>query len=265
MKIFFLRDIKCRLLYLVFLLTVSQSLFSQTEDYGQFWNGYSFIRDINPKWGIDVAGGFRTSSVPGNSSFMSQVTRIHGKAGARCYISKRWTLFASFGYYLNRHVPELSQRKAPELRTSIQANYLMIKQRFRLGIKTGLEDRHLKNVDNYFESVFRLRLQLKGVYPLNGPVIKEKVLYSFLSDEVMLKTKSSVSGSSVFDRNRFNAGFGYSFVNDLQLEVSYVHDLLPRNDRTVSYHVLQANVIFTDFLPNFKKKYKREKTAIEGQ
>lgn len=255
---------KKKWLYL-FLLT-GFAVYSQTRSYNQFWNEYSFTDDISSKWAFEWAGGFRTSDVPDSDNPMSQIIRIYGRAGFRYYTSTRWKLGAYYWYIFNRDVPELSQEKAPEMRMTLQANYALLRKRFKTNLRGTIEDRHLKNSERNFESVTRFRIQAKAVYPLTAPVIKDNVLYGFVSDEVMFKTKSSVSGNTFFDRNRVNAGLGYSFINDFQVEVSYLNDYLPRPHVTKVYHAAQVNVIFTNIFHDLKKKKNRhEKTAIEAQ
>lgn len=121
----------------------------------------------------------------------------------------------------------------------------------------------MRNDDGYFEAVMRFRFQTKMTYPINHPLIETNTIYTFISDEVMFKTKSSISGNSVFDRNRFTAGLGYSFPGEIQMELSYANENLPRGDRTEIYHAIQLNVIFNDIIPNLKKVFTREKTSID--
>lgn len=247
----------------LFLATGSSSM-AQTQEYNQFWNEYAFTRDLNESWSLEANTGFTTSSVPDVSNPFFTFTQFYFRAWGHYYPHNRWKLSAFYAYYYNNNVPELSQRKAPEFRSSIQATYYAIKARGRLNFRLRYEDRHLQNDDSYFEAVTRLRIQSKFTYPLFGPKIEKEVLYSFASDEVFFKTKSDISGPDFFDRNRFTIGLGYAFTNDIQFEVSYANEVLPRHERKEIYHALQVNVIFTNFLSNFKKKaYIRDKTAID--
>ncbi|WP_417357548.1 DUF2490 domain-containing protein [Flavobacterium sp.] len=253
-----------RFLYLLLFLLTGFTAFSQTENYTQFWNEYAFVKDINEKWSIEADVGITTSGVPEHNSPFYGIIQFYGRGWGHYYPSERWKLSFFYAFFYNTNVPELLQEKSPEHRLAVQLTYLMTKTRLRTNLKARLEDRHLENDTGYFEAVMRLRFQAKGTYPLNGPIIKPGILYTFLSDEVMFKTRGSVSGNTFFDRNRFTVGFGYSFVSEFQVELSYVNELLPRPDKTSSYDAFQINVVFTDLFSDlFAKKYKREKTAID--
>ncbi|RYJ42389.1 DUF2490 domain containing protein [Flavobacterium beibuense] len=253
---------KKKWLYL-FLLT-GFAVYSQTENYMQFWNEYAFVKDINEKWSLEADMGITTSGIPEHNNIFYNLIQFYGRGWAHYYPSERVKISFFYAFFYNTNVPELLQDKSPEHRLATQFTYLMTKTRLRTNLRGRLEDRHLENDAGYFEAVMRLRMQAKATYPLNGPIIKPGVVYAFMSDEVMFKTRSSISGNTFFDRNRLTVGFGYSFVNEFQVELSYVNELLPRPDKTSSYDAIQVNVVFTDLFSDlFKGKFKREKTAID--
>lgn len=181
-----------------------------------------------------------------------------------CYPAERSKISLFYAYYLNKNVPELNQDEAPEFRSAIQLTYNLLKaERMKVNLRLRLEDRHLHNEDSYFEAVQRLRFQIKTVCPINDIKIKENVLYAFASDEVFFKTKSQVSGPEIFDRNRFTIGLGYAFTSDMQIELSYVNEIMPRKKTDKLVNAIQATVIFNNLLPNLLKSFNRTKKDVD--
>ncbi len=246
------------------LIYSSVKTFAQTEQRAQFWNEYAFVKNLNADWALEADIGITTSSTPNNSDPFNRIIQFYVRGWVHYYPSDRWRLTAAYSYYFNKNVPELYQEKAPELRASLQATYVLIKKRARVNLRARIEDRHLKNEDDYFEAVTRFRFQAKLTYPINNPLIEKNTLYTFTSDEVFFKTQSSISGNSFFDRNRFTIGLGYAFPGDVQAELSYANENLPRDNRTEIYHAIQVNVIFNDVIPSIKKAFSREKTSIDN-
>ena len=98
----------------------------------------------------------------------------------------------------------------------------------------------------------RLRGQIKIVYPFNGPVIALHVLYGIASEELMFKTSSKISGPNLFDRNKFTAGIGYGITKNLQIELTYGNEYLPRTPVSNSYNAISCNLIFNNVLPRLE-------------
>lgn len=168
-----------------------------------------------------------------------------------------------YAYYYNKNVPELNQDQAPEFRIAAQVTYLLLKQsRLKLNIRSRLEDRHLRNEDGFFEAVGRFRFQARAVYPFKQNIVKNE-FYGFVSDELFFKTKSQVSGSEFFDRNRFTGGLGYFIKDDIQLEISYANEIMPRKQTSQLVNAIQFNVVFNDFFPNLIKSLKPKKRILE--
>ena len=63
-----------------------------------------------------------------------------------------------------------------------------------------------------------------------------------------------MTGAAVFDRNRFTIGSGYSITDDVQLELTYVNEILPRNPVNEIYNAFQVNVSFNNLFQNLGKK-----------
>lgn len=253
---------KYQLSIYLFLFTAITCI-AQTENYNQLWDEFIFTRKLSEKWSLESDVGFRTSSVPEDSNPIYSITQVYLRVWGHYRVAERWKLSFSYGYFYNSVVPELNQTQSNEYRGAIQATYFIARNRHKLNGRLRLEDRHLQNDEGNFEAVLRIRTQLKYLYPITAPQIEHGVLYTFASDELFFKSSSSVSGSDFFDRNRAIAGLGYAFTNNMQMEVSYVNEILPRDGVTKIYNVVQVQVIFTDFLDNAKKLFKKPKPIMD--
>jgi hypothetical protein len=248
----------------VLIVTGNISAYAQTDKLNQFWNEYTFTRDLSQTWVAELNAGLTSSSVPEDDNIFYGIIQIYGRVWIHHYPAERWKLSFFYAYYLNKNVPELEQIKAPEYRFAFQATYNLLKHhRVNVNLRGRIEDRNIKNQDLIFEAVERFRFQAKAVCPINAPKIAENVLYAFASDELFFKTKSQISGNEVFDRNRFILGLGYSATKDVQIEVSFANEILPRSGTDKVYNALQLNFIFNNFLSNTIKPFKRQKTAVD--
>lgn len=247
---------------LILLFAITNSIAQDTK-YNQFWSEYAFTRDLSETWALEADIGLTSSSVPLNNNPFYGIIQFYFRGWAHYFPNEKWKLSVFYAYYYNKNVPELSQRKAPEFRSAIQATYYILRGRSKLSTRLRIEDRHLQNEALFFEAVQRFRIQAKYVYPFKGQTIKKDVLYGFASDELFFKTKSDISGPDNFDRNRFTIGLGYALTESIQMELSYANEVLPRDLRKEIFNAVQVNVIFTDFLASMKKAPEREKRAID--
>jgi hypothetical protein len=95
---------------------------------------------------------------------------------------------------------------------------------------------------------------LKFVYPISIFKLKEDALYGIVSEEIFLKTKGSTTGNESFDRNRLTLGFGYSFTDHFQIELSYMNEYLPRDTNDKMYNSISTSLIFNDLISTLRKK-----------
>ena len=70
----------------------------------------------------------------------------------------------------------------------------------------------------------RIRYQLLGVVPLQGPELDDGEWYFTAFDELFLNFGPEVA-ANVFNQNRVAGGFGYHFAKDLQLEALYLSQI----------------------------------------
>ncbi|MHA3789207.1 DUF2490 domain-containing protein [Flavobacterium hauense] len=251
-------------IFTILFIVTGFSVYSQTETLNQFWNEYAFTRDLSEKWVAELDAGLTTSGVPDENTIFYGFTQFSFRGWIHYYPASRWKLSFFYAYYYNENVPELNQNKAPEYRFAFQATYNLLKhRRINVNLRGRFEDRNIKTDAGIYESVERFRFQARAVCPINKPKIESNTLYGFVSDELYFKTKSQISGSDNFDRNRATIGLGYKASNDFQIEISYANEYLPREGNDKVYNALQVNVTFNNLLPNTFKHFKRKETAVD--
>jgi hypothetical protein len=236
----------------------------QNGDHGQLWNEYILNHTFNDKWETELDIGQTFTSLEQNTSVFGTLSQVYGRAWVHFSPSEKWKLSFFYAYYYNHNVPEINQTEAPEWRSAMQAIYRIHTGRYTLSTRARIEDRHIYNPDSVYEAVNRLRTQLKIVYPLNGSSIEKKVIYGFSSDELFFKTKSKISGPDLFDRNRFTIGLGYAFTDNIQLELSYVNEALPRSGAVNFNNAIQINLSFNNLFENIGRKLFGPKKPLQA-
>jgi hypothetical protein len=250
-------------LILVLLLVTSIS-YSQSIHYNQFWNETQFNRTINKKWSaeLDLEGTYSSTDYSSNLFDKNIQRAIRG--WAHYYLTPRWKLSTSLAYHNNKDVPEIGQFESPEWRFTTQGTYFFHKTGYTLSTRMRLEFRHLKNQEDDYENVLRYRQQIKYMQPLNSKILRQGVVYAVASDEVYIKTQAEVTGESFFDRNRFNIGAGYLFTDDIQVELTYANEYLPRSTQNKIINAASLNVTFNNLFKKLHKKlFQKPETQTE--
>lgn len=106
----------------------------------------------------------------------------------------------------------------------------------------------MRNQDDDYENVFQYRQHLKYIKPINSKILRDGVVYAIASDEIYLKSGAKVTGESFFDRNRFNAGAGYLFTDDFQVELTYSNEYLPRSSGNQITNATSLTITFNNLL-----------------
>ncbi|RED19670.1 uncharacterized protein DUF2490 [Flavobacterium cutihirudinis] len=238
------------ILVILFITSIS---YSQTTNYSQFWNEIQFNRSISEKWSaeFDIAGTY--SSTTSNSNLFEQNIQRSLRVWGHYYLTPRWKLSASLAYFNNKDVPEIGQFESPEWRFAPQGIYYFHKTGYTLSTRMRLEWRHMKNQQDDYENVLRYRQQVKYLQPINSKILRQGVVYAIASDEVFLKTGSKVTGESFFDRNRLNLGAGYLFTDDIQVELTYANEFLPRNSGNQTVNAASLTITFNNLYRNIHK------------
>jgi hypothetical protein len=239
-------------LFFVFLLVPCNSK-AQTNTYTQFWNEIQLSRTFGDKWASEINVGSTFSSTPSDKSMFSTNIQLTGRIWAHYYFSPRWKFSSFLAYYSNKDVPEIGQYKAPEWRFALQGIYYFHKIGYSLSTRMRCELRYISDSGGVFRDVYRYRQQLKLLIPLNNKVLRKGVIYLLTSDEIFLKSASKTTGLTFFDRNRFTLGAGYLITDDLQIELAYANEYLPRDEANEMYHALSVTLSFNNLLPNIRK------------
>jgi hypothetical protein len=248
-----------RLLRIKILLILCISIFpfginAQTTSYNQFWNEFQFTRALGDKWSSEINLGGAFSSTPSeNRIFKTNIQRT-ARIWAHYYFSPRWKLSTFLAYYYNKDVPEIGQFKAPEWRYALQGIYYFHKTGYTLSTRMRAELRFIRTEDGVYEDVYRYRQQLKFLKPINSQFLRKGVFYLVTADEVFFKSNAKTTGLNFFDRNRFTLGAGYIITDDLQLELAYANEFLPRDNGNQIIHALSLAITFNNLLPKIRKK-----------
>ena len=91
------------------------------------------------------------------------------------------------------------------------------------------------------------------MYPISIIKFGKGSLYGIASEEVVFKTNGSTTGDLFFDRT-VTFGFGYSFSDAFQFELTYVNQYLPRDTNDKMYNTISTTLIFNDLISILRKK-----------
>jgi hypothetical protein len=241
----------CCILAILLIAGIGQA---QNKEYGQFWNEIQFNRTINAKWSaeLDIAASY--SSTESSSNIFQENIQRSFRGWGHYYLSPRWKLSTFVAYFNNKDVPEIGQFESPEWRYALQGIYYFHKTGYTLSTRMRMELRHLRNEDDDYENVLRYRQQIKYIKPINSKVLRAGVVYAITSDEIYFKSGTKVTGESFFDRNRLNVGGGYLFTDDIQVELTYVNEFLPRNSGNQIVNAASLTLTFNNLFKTLSKK-----------
>ncbi len=233
-------------------LFVSQG-YAQTTYYKQINNEFDLDHTINENWIFELDLGKSYTSKPENQHIFSYLSQLYATASIHYKYSNAWRFTFTYAFYYNKDLPEINQTAAPEWRATAEAQYYFLQKRMRAFMDWRIEDRHIQNTDTVFEAVNRLRVKVKATYPINGDAIGRHVFYAIGSEEMIFKTNSKISGYGHYDRNSINLGMGYGLTRNMQMEVCYINEFLPRNPDNKMYNQVEVKVIFHDLFPRLEK------------
>ena len=226
---------------------------AQTTSYTQLCNEIQFAHPINDKWGAEVYMGGTFSNTPNESRVLKTNIQRYLFAWGHYYFSPRWKFSGALAYYYNKDVPDIGQYFSPEYRLSLQSSYYFHKTGYTLFTRMRGEMRYMMNADGEFEDKYRYRQMLKYLRPLNSHIFRKGVWYFLVTEELLFKPDARESGITFFDRNRFEIGGGYLVTDDLQLELAYLNEFMPRDGGNELYHALELTVSFNNLFQKVKE------------
>ncbi|WP_147677664.1 DUF2490 domain-containing protein [Algibacter pacificus] len=200
---------------------------AQDSDLGN-WLIYIGNKKINSKWNIHNEVQYRNYNVVGD------LEQLLLRTGLGYNITEKNNILLGYGYIL-------SENYVGETDEKVSVNEHRIFQQFTtkqsIG-KVGLSHRY-RFEQRFVEADFKMRFRyFLGVkIPLQYNEEGNNPLYLSAYNEIFLNTKSSV-----FDRNRVYGGLGYTFSEQLRLELGYMNQFFETSGRD------QVNIIaFVNF------------------
>jgi hypothetical protein len=249
-----------RTIILIFILVFPICLKAQTTSYTQLCNELQIARTINDKWAGEIYLGGTFSNTPSESRVLKTNIQRYVSGWAHYYLSPRWKLTASLAYYYNKDVPDIGQYFSPEYRLSLQGIYYFHKTGYTLFTRMRGEFRYIMNADSVFEDKYRYRQMLKFIKPIKSQVLRKGIFYFLTTEELLFKPNAKTEGITFFDRNRFEAGFGYLITDNIQIELAYLNEFIPRDDGNEMYNAAELTLTFNNPLTNIKKKFSPKST-----
>ena len=242
------------LLFLLVLSATNELVYAQNTHATQFSNELRFARPLAQRWSGEFTFSNTWMPTPPADGLFDKYSQWSLGGWGHNYIAKRWRLSLGAFFYHKLEIGEPEQISTNELRFSGQGIYYIKKIGYTVTSRSRLEWRNLQDADDNYNTVLRLRQQVKLIVPLNAKSIRERVIYFFASDEVFFKTPSDVAGDEVFDRNRFDLGLGYSITNNVNVELYYTNEWVPR-ERSEINSIINLDFSFRNLLDNLRKKY----------
>ena len=234
------------------LLFLSVKASGQTDTYNQWSNEFQFARPFNDTWAGELWLGSTFSSTPNESRVFKTNIQRYATAWVHYFLPPKWKFSAALSYYYNKDVPDIGQYLSPEWRLTLQPIYFFHKVNYIFSTRSRCEFRYMWNSDSVFQFNFRFREMLKFVKPINGKILRQGIVYLLTSEELVFKPDAKSTGVTFFDRNRFEVGAGYLFTDDIQLELTYVNEFLPRDDSNEMYNIVSLTLSFNNLLLNLK-------------
>lgn len=246
-------------------MLITNLSYGQTTTYGQSWNEIQFNTTITKKWSTELNISSAYSSTASSSNIFEENTQKSFRGWGHYYLSPRWKLSTFIAYYDNKDVPEIGQFKSPEWRYALQGIYYFHKTGYTLSTRMRLELRHMRNGDDDYENVLRYRQQIKYLKPINSKFLREGVVYAVASDELYFKSGTKVTGESFFDRNKLNIGAGYLFTDDMQVELTYANEYLPRDNGNQIVNAAALTITFNNLFKNISKKIIHKEETLTNE
>lgn len=224
--------------------------------YKQFCSEIDLTRAFSDKWAGELIVGSVFSSTPTQSKVLETNAQKYLQVWGHYFFSPRWKFSGTVSYYYNQDVPDIGQYLSREWRFALQEIYYFHKVRYTTSTRGRLEMRYMQDEQGVYDMKYRYRQQFRYQRPLNSPVFRKGVFYILAYDELFFKPNAKSTGVTFFDRNYFCLGGGYLFTDDVQVELSYGNEYLPRDEANQVYHSITVSLMFNNLLSNLHKALK---------
>ena len=233
-------------------LLCSCSLFAQVTKVvnDHVWISYVGVHPINKKTSLHAEVSLRRNEYLRNPQQLLFRTALLSNLG------KGWSAAAGYCFVETYPYGGMPSKSAfPENRIWEQLQMRKQYKRFELISRLRVEQRFVYQpvssgtIYKPGPAVYstRFRLMQRVSLPINGSVIKDKVLYATALDELFYGFGKQI-GDYHFDQNRIYAGIGYVLPSFGRIEAGYMHQHIVRGAGT---KVENNRTIQINFLPNF--------------
>jgi hypothetical protein len=241
-------------IFFAFLFFSPFLLYAQLTDYKQFTPEFQLNRAINDKWAAEFDINNTFSNTSSEEKVFKTVIQGSGHIWGHYFFSPRWKFSSSLAYYYNHDSPEIGQYESKEWRLALQGIYYIHKIGYTLSTRMRAEVRYMTNEEGVFEDTYRYRQMLKFIKPINSQVLRQGVFYAVASEELLFRSTYKSTGFHYFDRNIFVVGGGYMINDDLQVELTYTNELIPRDNGGILNNVISITFTTNNLFSNIKHK-----------
>lgn len=226
---------------------------AQTTINNQIANEIQLTRSISDKFALELYLNGTFSNTPEEKQIFKTNIQRGGQFYANYFYSSRWKFTAGLTYFYNKDVPEIEQFESVEWRPSLQTVYYINKVGYTLNTRMRAEGRFFIKDNDNMDNSFRYRQMLKILKPINSQVLRQGVFYAVASEELFFRSIVKETGMRYFDRNIFIIGPGYMITDDLQIEINYMHEFIPRDNGNTLNNVFAITLTFNNLITHIKK------------
>ncbi|MDF7811307.1 DUF2490 domain-containing protein [Hymenobacter sp. YC55] len=192
------------------------------------WVVYSGDHALSDQWALHTEYQLRRVKLLGTQQQHLARLGLVRQLTDRVTVSGGYTYFQTHEY---GRYPTVSGRPQPEHRLYEDVTLTDAFGRLQLEQRLRLEQRWLGQRAEEgagrvqaWEYQHRIRYQLAGSYPLQGPTIDNGEWYLNAFDELFISFGRNV-GNNVFNQNRLSGGLGYQFSENAKVELNYLNQV----------------------------------------
>ena len=244
---------------------VPSLLGGQTTVYKQFSPEFQLNKAVSQKWAVEFDLNSTFSNTPSEDKVFKTVIQGAGLVWAHFHFSPRWKFSSNLAYYLNNDQPEIGQFQSREWRFAVQSIYYINRKGFTLSTRMRPEVRFVTNEAGTYQTVFRYREMLKYIQPINSKILRQGTVYLVASEELLFRSTYKNTGIHHFDRNMFSLGGGYMINDDLQIELAYTNEFIPRDSGDQLNNLTSFTLVTNNLFSNIHKRIKKLVTTPAEQ
>lgn len=229
----------------------------QTTVYKQFSPEFQLNKAVSQKWAVEFDLNSTFSNTPSEDKVFKTAIQGAGLVWAHYHFSPRWKFSSNLAYYLNNDQPEIGQFQSREWRVAVQSIYYINRKGFTLSTRMRPELRFVTNEAGTYQTVLRYRQMLKYIQPINSRILRQGTVYLVASEELLFRSTYKNTGMHHFDRNMFTLGGGYMINDDLQIELTYTNEFIPRDMGDQLNNLTSFTLVTNNLFSNIHKKIKK--------